>query len=51
MSDEESENDKKGLVKWVKGLGLAAFLFFLIKGLAWLAIFWFGTEAIFQSCN
>ena len=25
--------------KWVKGMGLGAFLFFLIKGLLWLAVF------------
>lgn len=31
-------NKKK---KWLKKVGLAGFLFFLIKGLAWLAfIFW-----------
>lgn len=25
--------------KWVKGMGLGAFMFFFIKGLVWLAIF------------
>ena len=25
--------------KWVKGMGLGAFAFFMIKGLIWLAIF------------
>lgn len=25
--------------KWIKGMGLGAFLFFLIKGLVWLAVF------------
>jgi hypothetical protein len=24
---------------WVKGMGLGAFMFFLIKGLIWLAVF------------
>jgi hypothetical protein len=51
MSDEGDATKKKGLINWLKGFGLAAFLFFLVKGLAWLAIFWFGTEAIFNSCN
>jgi hypothetical protein len=25
--------------KWIKGMGIGAFLFFLIKGLVWLAVF------------
>jgi hypothetical protein len=25
--------------RWLKGMGLGAFLFFFIKGLVWLAIF------------
>lgn len=25
--------------KWVKGMGVGAFMFFLVKGLIWLAIF------------
>ncbi|MVN89936.1 hypothetical protein [Mucilaginibacter aquatilis] len=32
---------------WLKRLGVAGFLFFLIKGLIWLAIFFFG----FKACN
>ena len=30
---------KEKIVTWVKRLGVAGFLFFLIKGLIWLAIF------------
>lgn len=26
--------------KWLKRIGIAGFLFFLIKGLIWLAVFW-----------
>jgi hypothetical protein len=26
-------------MKWMKGLGIAAFLFFLIKGLVWIGVF------------
>jgi hypothetical protein len=42
-------DDLSGLKRktWIKRMGLAAFLFFLIKGLVWLAIF-FG---IFKSLN
>lgn len=34
MEEKESSN------KWVKRIGIAGFLFFLIKGLIWLAVFW-----------
>ncbi len=37
MKQEEQENNK--LVAWLKRIGLAGFLFFLIKGLVWIAIF------------
>jgi hypothetical protein len=33
---------------WMRRLGVAGFLFFLIKGLVWLAIFWGAWEA---GCN
>lgn len=35
---EESEN-KKPAAKWLKRFGMAGFLFFLVKGLIWLALF------------
>lgn len=35
---ESEEGSKKGLRKWVKRLGVAGFLFFLIKGLLWLVV-------------
>jgi hypothetical protein len=32
----------KPLVKWIKKMGVWGFLFFLVKGLLWLAIgYWF----------
>lgn len=31
--------NKAKIITWLKRLGLAGFLFFLIKGLVWLAIF------------
>ncbi|WEK34189.1 MAG: alanyl-tRNA synthetase [Candidatus Pseudobacter hemicellulosilyticus] len=31
---------KQKAVKWLKRIGFWGFLFFLIKGLVWLAIFW-----------
>jgi len=32
--------------KWIKGLGLVAFTFFLVKGIAWIAVFYFGYQWI-----
>jgi len=40
----EEENNKKS---WLKNLGIGAFLFFFIKGLVWLAVF-FG---LFKACS
>jgi hypothetical protein len=30
--------------KWIKGIGLITFTFFLVKGLAWTAVFYFGYQ-------
>lgn len=38
-------NDSKWKL-WLKRLGVAGFLFFLLKGLAWLAVFYFGVNAV-----
>jgi len=43
----ENTENKKGMKTWLKSLGLAGFLFFFIKGLVWLAIF-FG---LVKACN
>jgi len=32
------------LMTFLKRMGLAAFLFFFLKGLAWLAVFYFGVQ-------
>jgi len=37
VKQQEQENNK--LMAWLKKIGLAGFLFFLIKGLVWIAIF------------
>lgn len=35
-----SEDKKRSkLVNWLRGLGIAGFLFFLVKGLIWVGIF------------
>lgn len=40
---QESENQKPRMM-WLKRLGWAGFLFFLVKGLIWLAVIYFGFE-------
>lgn len=47
--NEENKNEKQSATaKWLKRFGVAGFLFFLIKGLIWLALFiaaaYFGVE-------
>jgi hypothetical protein len=39
--------DREKVKKYAKRLGLAGFLFFLIKGLIWLAIIFGGTKLLF----
>lgn len=45
MEQKESK-EKRTSLKWLKSMGIGAFLFFLIKGLVWLAVF-FG---LFKFC-
>jgi len=33
-----AENNRKGLIRWLKRIGIAGFLFFLIKGILWLTV-------------
>jgi len=37
---EGEKKSKRSFKSYLKTLGVAGFLFFLIKGLIWLAIFW-----------
>jgi hypothetical protein len=37
---------KEKIMFWFKRVGWAGFLFFLIKGIVWLVIFWLGAEAV-----
>lgn len=41
-----TDKQKKNKYQWLKQLGIAGFLFFLIKGLIWLAVF-FGAAKLF----
>jgi len=39
MTSKSSSAKKAALLKWLKRVGIWGFLFFLAKGLVWLAIF------------
>jgi hypothetical protein len=41
LDGEEKNKQPSPLKLWLKRLGFAGFLFFLIKGLAWLALAYF----------
>jgi hypothetical protein len=45
------EKEEKTPRKWLKRLGWLGFFFFLVKGLVWLAVFFFAGNEIFKSCN
>lgn len=47
--DQEEPQESK-LKKWLKRIGLAGFLFFLIKGLIWLAVF-MGAGTLLKECG
>jgi hypothetical protein len=38
--------NKEKIIIWAKKLGWVGFFFFLIKGLVWLAVFYFGAKTI-----
>lgn len=40
-----------GIKKWIKRVGVAGFLFFFIKGLIWLVIFYFGGKGLVDFFN
>ncbi len=35
-------------MEWLKTIGVAGFLFFLLKGLAWLLVFWLISRGIIR---
>ena len=42
--------EQNNIKSWLKRIGIAGFLFFLVKGLAWLAFFYFGASW-FKGCG
>ena len=45
--EENNQEDSPKWVLWLKRIGVVGFLFFLIKGLVWLAIFYFAGKSFF----
>jgi hypothetical protein len=35
-------------VKWLQTLGVAGFMFFLLKGIAWLVVFWLISRGVIR---
>jgi len=50
-SESPAPGRSKKLKTWLTRIGIAGFLFFLIKGLVWLAVFAFAGTQIFDRCN
>ncbi len=51
MENQQPENDKNSkFKKWFKRVGIGGLLFFTLKGIAWLFVFYFGAE-MFQDCG
>ncbi|MBL7711878.1 MAG: hypothetical protein JNL13_05425 [Chitinophagaceae bacterium] len=46
QENQAPPNNKK---TWLKRIGIAGFLFFLLKGIAWLFVFYFGFK--FSGCR
>jgi hypothetical protein len=49
--EQPDKNAGSGKKTWLKRLGLAGFLFFLIKGLVWLVVFFLAGSKVFEGCN
>lgn len=45
---EANTKHKTDWQAWLKKIGLAGFLFFLVKGLIWLGVFAFAGKALFD---
>jgi hypothetical protein len=45
LPDEEPKN-RRGFNTWLKRIGVLGFTFFLLKGIAWLFVFWGGVRVL-----
>lgn len=46
----ENENKNSKLKLWFKRVAIGGLIFFTAKGLVWLAVFYYGADAVFGSC-
>ena len=49
MEDKQTENDNSAKT-WLKRIGIAGFLFFLLKGIGWLIFIYLG-GSMFKGCG
>jgi hypothetical protein len=51
MENIQPENGKNSkFKKWFKRVGIGGLIFFTVKGIAWLFVFYYGAE-LFQDCS
>lgn len=51
MENQIPENKNNSKMKaWFKRVGIAGLIFFTLKGITWLFVFYFGAE-MFQECS
>lgn len=51
MGNQEPATDNNSkFKKWFKRVGIGGLIFFTVKGIAWLFVFYFGAE-LFQDCT
>lgn len=49
LMEQNTNNDSKFKL-WFKRVGIGGLIFFTVKGLVWLAIFYFGADAL-EGCS
>ncbi|ACU07491.1 hypothetical protein FIC_01041 [Flavobacteriaceae bacterium 3519-10] len=50
MGNQQPQTDRKSKMKmWFKRVGIGGLIFFTVKGIAWLFVFYYGAE-IFRNC-
>ncbi|MGZ5188181.1 MAG: hypothetical protein ACXWVZ_01740 [Kaistella sp.] len=51
MENQQPDNSGNSKMKlWFKRVGIGGLIFFTLKGIAWLFVFYFGAE-LFQDCS
>lgn len=48
--DPMDKENRSKFQKWFKRVGIGGLIFFTLKGIAWLFVFYFGAE-FFQDCS